>query len=65
MMFTIVYLSSKLGQISGRGLFHVIRDFYPRWLLWVVLIGVEGQDHTIDSENGQDVAARYESSGRH
>jgi Mn2+/Fe2+ NRAMP family transporter len=40
MMFTIVYLSSKLGQISGRGLFHVIRDFYPRWLLWVVLTGV-------------------------
>ncbi|PSJ58771.1 NRAMP family divalent metal transporter [Kumtagia ephedrae] len=40
MMFTVVYLSSKLGQVSGRGLFHVIRDFYPRWLLWAVLIGV-------------------------
>lgn len=26
MMFTVVYLSSKLGQVSGRGLFHVIRD---------------------------------------
>jgi Mn2+/Fe2+ NRAMP family transporter len=33
MMFTVVYLSSKLGQVCGRGLFHVIRDFYPRWLL--------------------------------
>lgn len=40
MMFTVVYLSSKLGQVSGRGLFHVIRDFYPRWLLWVILAGV-------------------------
>ncbi|HVX75146.1 MAG TPA: divalent metal cation transporter [Bradyrhizobium sp.] len=40
MMFAVVYLSSKLGQVSGRGLFHVIRDFYPKWLLWVVLAGV-------------------------
>jgi Mn2+/Fe2+ NRAMP family transporter len=40
MMFAVVYLSSKLGQVSGRGLFHVIRDFYPRWLLWAVLAGV-------------------------
>jgi NRAMP (natural resistance-associated macrophage protein)-like metal ion transporter len=40
MMFTVVYLSSKLGQVSGRGLFHVIRDFYSRWLLWAVLVGV-------------------------
>lgn len=40
MMFTVVYLSSKLGQVSGRGLFHAIRDFYPRWLLWTVLAEV-------------------------
>jgi NRAMP (natural resistance-associated macrophage protein)-like metal ion transporter len=40
MMYAVVYLSSKLGQVSGRGLFHVIRDFYPRWLLWSVLVGV-------------------------
>jgi NRAMP (natural resistance-associated macrophage protein)-like metal ion transporter len=40
MMYIVVYLSSKLGQVSGRGLFHVIRDFYPRWLLWAVLNGV-------------------------
>ena len=26
MMYAVVYLSSKLGQVSGRGLFHVIRD---------------------------------------
>lgn len=40
MMYVVVYLSSKLGQVTGRGLFHVIKDFYPRWLLWPVLIGV-------------------------
>jgi NRAMP (natural resistance-associated macrophage protein)-like metal ion transporter len=40
MMFAVVYLSAKLGQVSGRGLFHVIKDYYPRWLLWSVLIGV-------------------------
>jgi NRAMP (natural resistance-associated macrophage protein)-like metal ion transporter len=40
MMFAVVYLSSKLGQVSGRGLFHVIKDHYPRWVLWPALIGV-------------------------
>jgi Mn2+/Fe2+ NRAMP family transporter len=40
MMFAVVYLSSKLGQVSGRGLFHVIRDYYPRWILYPTLVGV-------------------------
>jgi Mn2+/Fe2+ NRAMP family transporter len=40
MMFAVVYLSAKLGQVSGRGLFSVIKDHYPRWLLWAVLLGV-------------------------
>lgn len=40
MMFAVVYLSAKLGQVTGRGLFHVIRDHYPRWILWPALIGV-------------------------
>jgi Mn2+/Fe2+ NRAMP family transporter len=40
MMYTVVYLSSKLAQVSGRGLFDAIRHFYPRWLLWAVLVGV-------------------------
>jgi Mn2+/Fe2+ NRAMP family transporter len=40
MMFTVVYLSAKLGQVSGRGLFHAIRDFLPRWVLFVTLTGV-------------------------
>ena len=40
MMFAVVYLSSKIGAVSGRGLFHAIRDFYPRWILYPTLIGV-------------------------
>src|SRR5216684_4133372 len=40
MMFAVVYLSSKLGQVTGQGLFAVIRQHYPRWLLHLALIGV-------------------------
>src|SRR5437764_12797310 len=40
MMVTAVYLSSKLGQVSGKGLFAVIRDRYPRWVLYPLLAGV-------------------------
>jgi Mn2+/Fe2+ NRAMP family transporter len=40
MMCSVVYLSAKLGQVTGRGLFHIIRDYYPRWLLYPVLVGV-------------------------
>ncbi len=40
MMFAVVYLSSKLGQVSGRGLFDVIRHRYPGWLGYAVLGGV-------------------------
>jgi Mn2+/Fe2+ NRAMP family transporter len=40
MMYAVVYLSSKLGQVSGRGLFHVIKDNYSKWILWPALIGV-------------------------
>ncbi|HXE55954.1 MAG TPA: divalent metal cation transporter, partial [Tepidisphaeraceae bacterium] len=40
MMFAVVYLSAKLGQVSGKGLFHVIRDHFPRWILYPALIGV-------------------------
>jgi Mn2+/Fe2+ NRAMP family transporter len=40
MMFAVVYLSSKLGQVSGKGLFWVIKDHYPRWILFPALVGV-------------------------
>jgi Mn2+/Fe2+ NRAMP family transporter len=40
MMCAVVYLSAKLGQVSGQGLFQVIREHYPRWLLYPLLVGV-------------------------
>ena len=38
MMFSVVYLCSKLGQVAGQGLFAVIRAHYSRWLLYFFLI---------------------------
>jgi NRAMP (natural resistance-associated macrophage protein)-like metal ion transporter len=40
MMFAVVYLCSKLGQVAGKGLFAVIRDHFPKWLLYSSLFGV-------------------------
>jgi Mn2+/Fe2+ NRAMP family transporter len=40
MMYAVVYLSSKLGQVAGKGLFGVIRDYFPRWVLYPALVGV-------------------------
>ncbi|MCU1262483.1 MAG: hypothetical protein JWO80_5368, partial [Bryobacterales bacterium] len=40
MMFAVVYLSAKLGQVSGQGLFAVLRKHYPRWLLFPTLIAI-------------------------
>ena len=40
MMVAVVYLSSKLGLVTGEGLFAVIRRHYSRWFLFTVLTGV-------------------------
>jgi NRAMP (natural resistance-associated macrophage protein)-like metal ion transporter len=40
MMFAVVYLSSKLGQVSGMGLFDAIRRQFPKWVLYPTLVGV-------------------------
>jgi NRAMP (natural resistance-associated macrophage protein)-like metal ion transporter len=40
MMVAVVYLSSKLGQVTGKGLFDVIREHYPRWVVQIALVGV-------------------------
>jgi Mn2+/Fe2+ NRAMP family transporter len=40
MMFAVVYLSSKIGQVTGKGLFDAIRDRYSPWVLHACLIGV-------------------------
>src|SRR5437868_15144158 len=39
MMYVVVYLSAKLGRVYGKGLFAIIRDRYPRWLLYPVMLG--------------------------
>ena len=40
MMVAVVYLSGKLGQVTGQGLFAVLRSHTPRWFLYTVLTGV-------------------------
>lgn len=40
MMFAVVYLSAKLGQVAGEGLFAVLRKNYPKWLLFPTLVAV-------------------------
>src|SRR5215467_4530512 len=42
MMFAVVYLCSKLGQVAAQGLFAVIRQNYSRWLLYLFLITAVG-----------------------
>jgi NRAMP (natural resistance-associated macrophage protein)-like metal ion transporter len=37
MMFAVVYLCSKVGQVAGQGLFSVIRQHYARWILYFFL----------------------------
>ena len=38
LMATAVYLCGKLGMVSGLGLGGVLRRYYPRWLLFPVVI---------------------------
>src|SRR3954471_14993715 len=40
MMVAVVYLSAKLGQVAGKGLFGVVKDHYPRWILYMAMTGV-------------------------
>lgn len=39
MMYAVVYLSAKLGQVYGKGLFAIVRDRYPRWVLYPLVFG--------------------------
>jgi Mn2+/Fe2+ NRAMP family transporter len=39
MMYVVVYLSAKLGRVYGKGLFAAIRDRYPRWILYPIVVG--------------------------
>jgi NRAMP (natural resistance-associated macrophage protein)-like metal ion transporter len=39
MMFVVVYLSAKLGQVYGKGLFAAVRDRYPLWVVYPTMLG--------------------------
>jgi len=39
MMYVVVYVSAKIGRVYGKGLFAVIRDRYPAWLVFPVMAG--------------------------
>ena len=38
-MYAVVYLSSKIGQVYGKGLFDSVRDRFPAVVPYPVLIG--------------------------
>ena len=38
MMYVVVYISAKIGQVYGRGLFACIRDQFPRWVLGPLVV---------------------------
>ncbi|AWN50897.1 divalent metal cation transporter [Methylobacterium sp. 17Sr1-1] len=38
MMVVVVYVSAKLGQVYGKGLFAAVRDRYPRWILYPAVL---------------------------
>ncbi len=40
MMVAVVYLSGKLGLVTGQGLFSVLRNQVPRTLVYLILTGV-------------------------
>lgn len=40
MMYAVVYLSAKLGQVTGQGLFAVIQSRFSRWVLYPALVAV-------------------------
>lgn len=38
MMYVVVYLSAKIGQVYGKGLFACIRDQFPKWVLLPMVV---------------------------
>jgi Mn2+/Fe2+ NRAMP family transporter len=38
MMYVVVYISAKIGQVYGKGLFACIRDQFPRWVLTPLVV---------------------------
>lgn len=47
MMYAVVYLCSKLGQVAGQGLFAVIRQNYSKWLLYFFLVTARSSEMSL------------------
>jgi NRAMP (natural resistance-associated macrophage protein)-like metal ion transporter len=54
MMAATVYLCSKLSMVSGKGIAGVVRDYYPRSLLYPLVFGLLGANIV---EAGADIGA--------
>ncbi len=39
MMFVVTYIAAKIGRVYGKGLFATIRDRYPPWILYPLMLG--------------------------
>jgi len=61
MLVTVVYLSGKLGQVTGQGLFSTLRRHHPRWLVYLVLSGVVA-GNTIEA--GADIGGKAAAIGQ-
>jgi NRAMP (natural resistance-associated macrophage protein)-like metal ion transporter len=40
MVTTVQYISAKIGIVSGRGLAGVLRQYYPRWVLYPAIVAL-------------------------
>ena len=40
MVTSVQYISAKVGLVSGRGLAGVLREYYPRWVLYPALLAL-------------------------
>jgi NRAMP (natural resistance-associated macrophage protein)-like metal ion transporter len=40
MVTTVQYISAKVGLVSGRGLAGVLRQYYPRWVLYPAILAL-------------------------
>jgi NRAMP (natural resistance-associated macrophage protein)-like metal ion transporter len=54
MMAATVYLCSKLSMVTGKGIAGVVRDYYPKWLLYSLVFGLLGANII---EAGADIGA--------
>src|SRR5262249_61464264 len=54
LMVVVQHICAKIGMCSGRGLAGVLHKYYPRWLLYPVVIGLVVAN-TINA--GTDIAA--------